>query len=134
MTVKTNNAGNTVFGGEKSVTLSFKVMVKYYDTTNNKEKIKTYLVFPTRMIEKYKFPYHTDPLPQQPKVYDADGNDVTKYYTFSAWQTFEAKKSYRYSNNPLDKGNNLKNADGYTLPGDGFLIIRKIISAMSSMV
>lgn len=120
MTVKTNADGTAVFGGEKEAKLSFKVMVKYYDTTTNTEKIKTYLVFPTRMIEKYKYPYHTDPLPQQPKVYDADGNDVTKYYTFSAWQTFEAKKSYQYSNNPLDKGNNLKTDDGKTLPGDGF--------------
>ncbi|WP_288151657.1 hypothetical protein [uncultured Prevotella sp.] len=120
MTVKTNKAGATVFGGEKSVTLSFNVMVKYYDTTKNTAKIKTYLVFPKRMIKKYKYPYHTDPLPQQPKVYDADGNDVTKYYTFSAWQTFEAKKSYRYSNNPLDKGDNLKDAAGHTLPGYGF--------------
>ena len=116
MTVKTNDAGKTVFGGEKSVTLSFNVMVKYYDTTKNTEKIKTYLVFPKRMTEKYRFPYHTDPLPQQPKVYDADGNDVTKYYTFSGWH-FKAMKSYRYSNNPLDKGNNLKADNDATLPG-----------------
>ena len=120
MTVKTNADGTKVFGGEKSVTLSFKVMVKYYDTTNNKEKIKTYLVFPTRMIEKYKYPYHTDPLPQQPKVYDEDGNDVTKYYTFSGRPSWKAMKSYQYSNNPLDKGNNLKDAAGHTLPGYGF--------------
>lgn len=125
MTVKTNDAGNTVFGGEKgeekSVALSFNVMVKYYDTTKNTEKIKTYLVFPTRMTKKYRFPTHTDPLPQQPKVYDADGNDVTKYYKFSGWPTewtFKAMKSYRYSNNPLDKGNNLKDDDGKTLPGN----------------
>lgn len=120
MTVKTNKAGATVFGGEKSVTLSFNVMVKYYDTTKNTAKIKTYLVFPKRMIEKYKYPYHTDPLPQQPKVYDEDGNDVTKYYTFSGQPSWKAMKSYQYSNNPLDKGDNLKNADGYTLPGNGF--------------
>ncbi|WP_288918998.1 hypothetical protein [uncultured Prevotella sp.] len=121
MMVKTNADGTKVFGGEKSVDLSFNVMVKYYDTTSNTEKIKTYLVFPTRMTEKYRFPYHTDPLPQQPKVYDADGNDVTKYYTFSGWPTswtFKAMKSYRYSNNPLDQGNNLKADDGKTLPGD----------------
>lgn len=116
MMVKTNADGTKVFGGEKSVDLSFNVMVKYYDTTSNTEKIKTYLVFPTRMTEKYRFPYHTDPLPQQPKVYDADGNDVTKYYTFSGWH-FKAMKSYRYSNNPLDKGNNLKADNDATLPG-----------------
>lgn len=121
MTVKTNAAGAKVFGGEKSVTLSFNVMVKYYDTTTNTERIKTYLVFPTRMTHKYKYPYHTDPLPQQPKVYDAYGNDVTKYYTFSDWPTkwtFKAMKSYQYSNNPLDKGDNLKTDDGKTLPGN----------------
>ena len=121
MTVKTNADGTKVFGGEKSVALSFNVMVKYYDTTSNTEKIKTYLVFPTRMTEKYRFPTHTDPLPQQPKVYDADGNDVTKYYKFSGWPTswtFKAMKSYRYSNNPLDQGNNLKDDDGKTLPGN----------------
>lgn len=123
MTVKMNKAGATVFGEDKSVTLSFNVMVKYYDTTTNTEKIKTYLVFPKRMTEKYRFPYHTDPLPQQPKVYDEDGKDVTKYYTFSGWPTewtFKPMKSYRYSNNPLDKGNNLTDADGHTLPGYGF--------------
>lgn len=121
MTVKTNADGTKVFGGEKSVALSFNVMVKYYDTTTNTKKIKTYLVFPKRMTEKYRFPYHTDPLPQQPKVYDEDGKDVTKYYKFSGWPTswtFKAMKSYRYSNNPLDQGNNLKADDGKTLPGD----------------
>lgn len=116
MMVKTNADGTKVFGEDKSVTLSFNVMVKYYDTTTNTKKIKTYLVFPTRMTHKYKYPYHTDPLPQQPKVYDEDGNDVTKYYTFSGWH-FKAMKSYRYSNNPLDKGNNLKADNDATLPG-----------------
>lgn len=120
MTVKTNADGKKVFGEEKEAKLSFNVMVKYYDTTTNTKKIKTYLVFPTRMTHKYKYPYHTDPLPQQPKVYDEDGNDVTKYYTFSDRPSWKAMKSYQYSNNPLDKGDNLKNADGYTLPGNGF--------------
>lgn len=103
--------------GDISISFTINIGTSYYPFGSS-EKVKTYLVFPNREEGWYRS-FNSEPFtapydPQDPKVYDENGNDVTSYYDLAAsynW-TVTPLNSYKYSDNPFDKGTNFKSDDG----------------------
>lgn len=101
--------------GKAATALKATVDIKYLDGTG---KIQTYLVFDRQELTKYKMSWKGntggDPSFKSPvyKIVDADGNDYTDAYVFQGATVVPQNAFYKYSQDPLDFGRDLKNGKG----------------------